>query len=76
MELYPSLKEENKLHPPQVFSQIRMWFVLKATIDTTTTQDHCVTYCTSNHRLAIELDSGRLILSLEIIDYATFVLTM
>ena len=28
------------LHPPQGYSQIRMWFVLEATIDTTTTQDH------------------------------------
>ena len=29
------------LPPPQGFSQIRMSIVLEATIDTTTTKDHC-----------------------------------
>jgi hypothetical protein len=41
LDLFPSLREETKPPPPQRFSQIQMWIVLKATIDTTTTQDYC-----------------------------------
>ena len=58
MELFPFLGEEIRLPPPQGFSPIRMWIVLAATIDATTTQDHFWAYRTLNHKLVIE--SGRL----------------
>ena len=41
VELFPSPKEETRLPPPRGFSQIQMWIVLEATIDTTLIQDHC-----------------------------------
>ena len=41
--LFPSLMEENGLPPPQGFSRIWMWIVLKATIDTGYTKSWMLT---------------------------------
>ena len=48
VELFPSLREETRLPPPEGFSQIQMWIVLKAT---PLQIKIIVVYCTSNHRI-------------------------
>ena len=74
MQFFPSIREETRLPPPQGSSQIWMWVALEATTSITTMQDHC---CLPHRETQTCICiSGWLILFLEIIDYATFALTM
>ena len=75
IELFASFGEDIGLLPPHGFSQIRMWIVLEATINSTPTQDLC---CLPHLEidLRVKLDGGQLLLFLEMIDSAIFALIM
>ena len=71
VELFPPLKEETIIPSPQGFLKYKCELYLKQSL----TPPQCkiiVAYCTSNHRLTIDIGQWTTIPILEILDYATF----